>query len=161
MQGNTSQSPNGAALTAARASARKICAIVLTVTWCSCAQQHMGLPCEECSALHQRAASCIDLQTGECVTKGAGSALELMGAVRAARAVDRAGRGVVTGIDMAGAAFCRTAVLGDLGISATPGRERLHMHIQLGTLKRRSSRIGTRRMRGNGLLQILAQSVML
>lgn len=48
--------------------------------------------------------------------------------MRAARAVERAGRGVVAGTDMAGVALCGAAVRGDVGMSVTPKRERLQMH---------------------------------
>ena len=56
-------------------------------------------------------------------------ALELTGAVwaaRALRAVDGAGWGVVVGSDIAAVAFCCVAVLGDIGITVTPRRDRLH-----------------------------------
>ena len=48
----------------------------------------------------------------------------LTGAVRAARAVERAGRGVVTGIDIAAVACVGAAVRGDVGMSvhSQPGK---------------------------------------
>ena len=52
----------------------------------------------------------------------------LTGAVRAARAVERAGCGVVTGTEIAAVACFGAAVRGDVGISVIPRRESLQMH---------------------------------
>ncbi len=53
----------------------------------------------------------------------------LTGAVRAARAVERAGRGVVTGMVIAAVACFGAAVRGDVCISVIPRRESLQMHL--------------------------------
>lgn len=59
------------------------------------------------------------------------NALVLTGAVRAARAVERAGRGVVAGMDMAAVACFGAALRGDVGMSVTPRRERLQVQVFL------------------------------
>lgn len=65
------------------------------------------------------------------ISREARHALVLTGAVRAARAVERAGRGVVAGMDMAAVACFGAALRGDVGMSVTPRRERLQMQVFL------------------------------